>query len=208
MEAIMQNKSNSPWVDPLNGNWIRKEIDIVKDRANLGHLEPDKVVEWLCETNQENRLFDALAKLAPMYPLIIFHGEPSIWLAPPLSGTDNEVVVVMGEDQGRLRMVGCNFCGVNLERSNTKNISNFWVDYDACDNELSKYRLISAFVSENFDDASLSQAKLVDDQCYDYRTMPLYLVCIDEETVHIWSTPCLIWAHHPSDMRLEMVEEF
>lgn len=204
----MQNKSNSPWVDPLNGNWIRKEIDIVKDRANLGYLEPDKAVEWLCETKQENRLFDALAKLAPMYPLISFHGEPSIWLAPPLSGTDNEVVVVMGEDQGHLRMVGCNFCGVNLERSNTKNISNFWVDYDTCDNELSKYRLISAFVSENFDDASLSQAKFVDDQCFDFRTMPLYLVCVDKETVHIWSTPCLIWAHHPSDMRLEMVEEF
>lgn len=204
----MANKMINPWIDPVNENWLKNEIEIVKDRANLGHLIPDKAVEWLCKKNQENRLFDALAKLAPMYPLVTFHGEPSIWLAPPLSGSDNDVVVVMGTDQGRLRMVGCNFCGVNLEASNTKSISNFWVDYDACRNDLDKYRLISEFVSENFDHVSLSQAKHVDDQCSDFRTMPLYIVCIDAGQVHIWTMPCLIWAQHPSDMRLEMVGEF
>jgi hypothetical protein len=205
----MATKMINPWIDPVNENWLKNEIEIVKDRANFGHLIPDKAVEWLCKKNQEQHLFNALTKLAPMYPLIAYHGEPSVWLSPPISGSGNEVVVVMGMDRGRVRMVGCNFCGVNLKTSTTKKHLNFWADYDSCSNDLDKYRLISAFVSENFDNASLSQAKHVDDQSFDFRTMHLYIVCIDTGQVHIWSMPCLIWPLvRPSDMSLEIVKEF
>lgn len=205
----MLNKQLNPWLDPLNENWLKNEIDIVKDRANLGHFIPDKAVEWLCKKNQEKRVFDALSKLAPANPLVSFHSEPSIWLSPPISGGSNEVVIIMGKDQGRVRMVGCNFCGVNLTTSTTKKHPNFWADYDACQNDLAKYRLISAFVTENFDHVSLTQAKHVDNQCFDFRTMPLYIVCIDAGHVHIWSMPCLIWPIvRPSAMTLEMVKEF
>jgi hypothetical protein len=204
----MNNKQVNPWLDPLNENWILKEIDIVKDRKNLGFLSTEKAIEWMCINNQENRLFQSLTSLAPIYPLIAFHGDPSLWLAPPLSGSGNDIVVVMGRDQGQLRMVGCNFCAVNLQVSNTKSISNFWGDYDGCKSDLQKYRLISTFVSENLDHQSLKHAIYVDDQCFDYRTMPLYIVCIDSKSVHVWSTPCLIWPTCPSDMSLELVREF
>jgi len=204
----MNNKKINPWLDSSNKNWILKEIDIVKDRINLGHLLTEKAIEWMCKNKQEKRLFQALTSLAPMYPLVAFHGDPSLWLAPPLSGSGNDVVVVMGKDEERIRMVGCNFCGVKLQASNTKSVSNFWVDYDACKSDQEKYRLISTFVSENFDHESLKHAIYVDDQCFDYRTMPLHIVCIDLDNVHIWSAPCLIWPTRPSDMSLELVREF
>jgi len=204
----MAKKVISPWIDPANENWIQKEIDIVKDRVNLGHLPTEKAIELICKNKQENRLFQALASLAPMYPLVAFHGAPSIWLSPPLSGSGNDVVVVMGNDQGELRMVGCNFCGVKLQITNSKSISDFWGDYDLCISDLEKYRLLSTFVSENLDYHSLKQALYVDDQCFDNKTMPLYIVYVDSGNVHVWSTPCVIWPPCPSDMSLELVKEF
>jgi hypothetical protein len=199
----------NPWLDPANDNWLMKEFEIVKDRVNLSYYQPEKAVEWVCRNKQENRLLDALTHLAPMQPLLSYHGLPSIWLSPPMSGSGNEVVVVLGKNKGQLRMVGCNFCNVKLALSNTKTHPDFWVDYDACRGDLDKYRLISEFVSENFDSVSLARAKYVDDQCFDYRTMPLHIVCIDQDAVHIWSMPCLIWpVARPSNMKLEMVKEF
>ncbi len=199
----------NPWLDLTNDNWLANEIEIVEDRINLAIHKPNPAIQWLCKNNRQKKIFKALSELAPVFPVSAYHGEPSLWLAPPISGAGNQIVIVVGKDHGRIRMVGCNFCNVNLQPRGSKSINNFWSDYDSCVGDLNKYALISTFVSENFDDASLSHAKHVDDQCYNFRTMPLYVVCISSKQVHIWSAPCVIWpAFRPSQMSLEMVKEF
>jgi hypothetical protein len=205
----MKSNDKNPWIDSANDNWLSKEIEIIKDRVYLANHKPNPAIQWLCKNNQQKKIFKTLSELAPVFPLNAYHDEPSLWLAPPISGSGNQIVVVVGKNQGGIRMVGCNFCNVNLQPTGSKTINNFWSDYDSFASDLDKYRLMSKFVSENFDQASLSQAKNVDNQCYDYRTMPLYVVCIDSKQVHVWSMPCIIWpALRPSKMSHELVKEF
>jgi len=205
----MVNKSTNPWTEPTNDNWLKYEIEIVNNRDDLGHLIPHKAIKWLCDHKQDVRLIDALKELAPMYPLKSFNGDTSIWLSPPPSGAGNNIVVIVGRDNRRIRMVGCNFCGTSLTQSGGNQNQDFWKEFDSCKGDIDKYSLMSGFLAEHLDGASLSQARDVDEQCFNYKTMPLYIVCIDTDEVHIWSMPCLIWPLvNPSNLKLEILREF
>ena len=66
--------SGEPWFDNTLINFARDEISYVLDPINQGYYKPNDLFRWICNNRSEKHLFNALANLAPLFPLFSYYG--------------------------------------------------------------------------------------------------------------------------------------
>jgi hypothetical protein len=203
-------QSRSPWLDDAKSNQIRQEIQVVKENLLDSHYQPLPIFKVLVDLGGEDMLFRGLAKLAPLSPLVSYHGEISVWLSPPPSGKGNAVFVVMGHDsEGKLRLVGGNWyrepkqrIGVNLSSVG------FFKLFDAKTRDKQR-RLVKDVVEFSIQNSDSSYLKSLGTNCRTFNTMPIYLVLLDDKPSQtlLQGFPALAQGCSPCDMTHEYFGE-
>lgn len=206
---VYKQPSGEPWLDKALSNFARDEISYVLDPIPQASYMPQEIFSWLCKNRVEKHLFNALANLVPLFPLVSYYGEVSSWYAPPPSGAGNAVVIVMGNHNKKFRLIGGNF--FNEFPNHYKRIieGDFWETLATKTSDLDKTRHISLYLQEHMSDSDCNYAEQVTRESNLANTMPVYLMVIDEDSKknHFWAMPAIVHGHHPSDMKHEKMWE-
>jgi hypothetical protein len=149
---------------------------------------------------------ETLAEFAPLFPVISYQGEISSWLSPPPSGSGNAIFILIGRDgSGRLRSVGGNY--FNSDVNATECSSEFWVDYDKSENDLSRLNLISGMFGYYKKYYTYGNIREVE-RCSDFScSMPIYLLVLDNKIGHMAVAPSMVRGYGPADFSYEKIRE-
>ncbi len=200
---VYKQPSGKPWLDANLRNYVRDEISYAVDPIPLQSCKPDDFFKWLCKNGAEDVLLNGLANLAPLFPTESYYGEASSWIAPPPSGSGNAVVIIMGQHNGKIEIIGGNYFDEfpNIYKRNA--IGNFWDVIATKSLPNDKPRYMSLYLQQNMTDEDCNLAKRITMESNVINTMPVYLMAIDGDKHHFWAMPAIVYGHHPSDMKLE-----
>jgi len=198
----------SPWITHRNNSVFGYEMGIAEDLSCHWLSKPHPLFQWLNENNLNNTLFDVLAKLSPLHPVVSYNGHTSLWLSPPPSGAGNVIGIIIGRDKSnQLRIIGTNFMNSPGGSINTPNACVFEA-FDALDgNTLSIYRLIENEISSRMTSEDLEISKVIEHEAYKYRTMPIYILAIDGDKSYFGIDTAVVTGDYPSDLSYEFAGE-
>lgn len=198
----------SPWVTHRNNSIFGYEMSIVEDLSCHQYLYPNPLFSWLDANKLNNVLFDVLAKLCPLHPVVSYYGQPSLWLAPPPSGSGNTVGIIIGRDKSnRLRIIGTNFMN-NPTRSFNRPSECVFESFDSLGGQvLAIYRLIENEIGARMTLDEVNISELIESEAYKYRTMAIYILVIDENKSYFGIETAVVTGDYPSDMTYEFAGE-
>jgi hypothetical protein len=205
---IYKQPSGKPWLDDSLTNYISDEIRFVLDPINNVYYKPNDLFVWLCNNNAESILLDGLANLAPLFPFASYNDEVGAWYSPPPSGFGNSVVILMGKQNGQVRMIGGNHFN-ELPNSYKSNVSNdFWNSVDLIESELEKTRYIALYIQQNMSSEDNEFARMITEHSNIAHTMPVYLMVVEEEGKNsFWAMPAIVSSFPTGDMSYEKIWE-
>lgn len=198
------SKNNSKWLNDTYHNIVASEIEDVE--YPIPSFKPMKAFEWICKNHAKKLLFKSLSEFAPLFPVNSYRGEVSAYLSPPPSGSGNAVFIIMGKDKlGKIRATGGNY----FNSSSKANLysKDFWTDYDNCKNDQSKLGLISGMIGfhkKNYPAEDINDTERIAEYV---RTMPIYLLILDNQIGHMAVFPAIAWGKHPCDFSYEKLGE-
>jgi hypothetical protein len=200
-------KTTSPWITHRNNNVFGYEMSIVEDPICRSFSTPHPLFIWLDANKLNSVLFDVLAKLCPLHPVVSYKGYVSLWLSPPPSGSDNAVGIIIGRDKSKhLRIIGTNFMA-KPTGSNRPSECVFEA-FDALDgNPLAIYRLITNEIHARMTSEEVKISRIIENEAYKYRTMPIYILVIDGEKSYFGIDTAVVTGDYPSDMSYEFAGE-
>ena len=198
----------SPWITHRDNSVFGYEMSIVEDPSCQEFLKSDPLFMWLDANKLNSSLFDVLAKLCPLHPVNSYYGQTSLWLSPPPSGSCNTVGIIIGKDATNcIRIIGTNFMNNPARSINKPNQSVFEV-YDSLGNNSSEIsQLIENEISSRMTSHELKISKIIEDEAYKYRTMPVYILVIDGIKSYFAIEVALVTGDYPSDMSYEFAGE-
>ena len=200
------NKNNSKWLNNTYHNIVASEIEDVEYPIPLLGSQPMTVFEWVCNNNAKELLFNSLSDFAPLFPVNSYHGETSVYTSPPPSGSGNAVFIIMGKDKsGKIRAAGGNY--FNSDTQGNYFSKDFWDDYDTRKNDQSKFGLISGtigFHKKHYPIEDIYETERIAEYV---RTMPIYLLVLDNQIGHMAVFPSIAWGNRPCDFSYEKLGE-
>ena len=206
----------SPWLDDTKSNGFRDQFRLIEDLKidtwlkDMGaNFTPIEIYQWIHDNKGMDIFFAQLAKFAPMFPLISYKEQVSVWLSTPPSGMGNAVYIVMGYDsKGQLRAVGGNYFTEPKKRTGpTLNSSAFFKEFDLA-GERMQFELVKDAVEKSI---SAVDAKLLWDirtKCEQFNTMAFYITVLTESGSFFHSAPAVIDGEKPADLSFEFFGEF
>lgn len=198
----------SPWITDRNNSVFGYEMSIAEDPSCHWFSKPHPLFHWLNENNLNSSLFDALAKLSPLHPVVSYNGHTSLWLSPPPSGSGNAVGIIIGRDKSnKLRIIGTNIMNCPAGSVNTPNACVFEAFDSLEGNALSIYRLIENEISSRMTPEEVAISKVIEHEAYKYRTMPIYILAIDGDKSYFGIDTAVVSGDYPSDMSYEFAGE-
>jgi hypothetical protein len=202
----MSKSKKSPWLDFKHSNLISDELSFAEDPVPGEQNKPMEAFKWIHENNAKDLLFKSLAEFAPLFPVISYHGEISSWLSPPPSGSGNAIFIIIGKDgSGRLRSVGGNY--FNSDVNATACSSNFWIDYDNSEDDLSRLNLMSEVLGYYKKYYSYENIREIE-RCSDFScSMPIYILVLDNNIGHMAVAPAMVRGYGPADFSYEKIKE-
>ncbi len=206
---VYKQPSGKPWFDASLTSYVRDEISYANEKINHGYYKAHDFFKWICSNKAEQALLEGLAELAPLFPLASYYGLDGIWLSPPPSGSGNAVVIVIGNKNGKLRVVGGNYFN-QVPNTYKKNVSNdFWGSVDSIKSDLEKTRYISLYLQQNMSDEDNHFARVITEHSNIAHTMPVYIMVIDDDAKknHFWGMPAIVSGRRPSDLNHEKIWE-
>jgi hypothetical protein len=212
LSKVVSNTSTatqpSPWITRKEDSVFGYEMSIAEDPSCHTFIKPNPLFVWLNANKLNTALFDVLAKLCPLYPVVSNRGHTSIWLSPPPSGSGNTVGIIIGRDKSnQLRIIGTNFMNCPASSINSPSECVFEA-FDALgDSALAIYRLIENEISARMTSNELKISEQIEEEAYKYRTMSIYLLVIDGENSYFAIDTALVLGDHPSDMSFEYAGE-
>ena len=212
----MNRASKSPWLDPTKSNMFRDEFQLIEDikiqpeiQNGNPYFEPLEIFKWIHKNNGGEKLFEALAKLAPMYSVVTYKGRVASWISPPPSGSCNVVWIVMGRDKTRkLRVCGTNICFNPWITSATElSAIDFFEQYDLTITDREKEELLSKVFSITYRKIDKELIRCVTSRCNIYNTMPIFITVLTATGSMAQITEAVIQGDYPADFSYEFTGE-
>jgi hypothetical protein len=209
-------KSQSPWLDPTKSNMFKDEFQLIEDikiqpeiQNGNPYFEPLEIFKWIHKNNGCEKLFEALAKLAPMYPVVAYKGGVASWISPPPSGSCNVVWIVIGRDKSkRLRVCGTNICFKPWITSDTElSAIEFFEQFDLTTTDREKEELFSKVFSIAYRQIGKENIHCVTNRCNIYNTMPIFITVLTGTGSMAQITEAVIQGDYPADFSYEFTGE-
>lgn len=202
------NNNQSPWITQRERHIFGYELSIAEDHTCHSFMKPHPLFAWIHANKLNATLFDVLAKLCPLHPVISYRGQTALWLSNPPSGSGNTVGIIIGRDKSnRLRIIGTNFMN-SPTRSSARPTQCIFDAYDSLsDNDLKIYRLIENEISARMTSNEIKIAAAIEHEAFKYRTMPIYILVIDGEHSYLAIDTAMVSGNYPSDMSYEFAGE-
>jgi len=212
----LNRASKSPWLDPSKSNMFRDEFQLIEDiklqpeiQNGNPYFEPLEIFKWIHKNNGGEKLFEALAKLTPMYPVVAYKGKVASWISPPPSGSGNVVWIVIGRDKSRrLRVCGTSRCSKPWATTDTElSAIEFFEQYDLTTTDREKEELISKVFSISYRQIGKELIRCVTRRCDIYNTMPIFITVLTSKGSISQITEAVIQGDYPADFSCEFTGE-
>ena len=195
--------NNSPWLDKAKTNLFRDEFQIAKENLPYPGYRPLSIYNWIYRNGGVSIFFRALARYAPMFPVIGYHGQIASWISPPPSGLGNIIFIVMGHDHfGKLRLVGGNhFLCLRPSGGEVPNSPDFFVCYDEADSCV-RQRLVTEVIEKSAKGCHeiLSSVRI---ECEHFHTMQICIVALTKRGPLFHAAKAVIEGVKPADFSYE-----
>ena len=208
--------SESPWLDPTKSNMFRVEFQLIEDikkqpeiQNGNPYFEPLEIFQWIYKNNGVDKLFKALAVLAPMYPVVAYKGKVASWISPPPSGSCNVVWIVIGRDKSkRLRVCGTNICFKPWVTSDTElSDIEFFEEYDSTTTDREKEQLLSKVFSIAYRQIGKENIRCVVRHCDIYNSIPIFIAVLTATGSMAQIAEAVIQGDYPADCSYEFTGE-
>ena len=194
----------SPWLDPSKSNLFKDEFQIARENLPYEQFKPLEIYAWIERHGGESLFFRGLARNAPMFPLLAYHGQVALWISPPPSGHGNAIFMVMGHDMaGTLRLVGGNFFTEPKPfKGSPVTSADFFAQYDS-GNERAQQSLVRETVMASISPEHLDLLRSVSRECEHFHTMAIYLAVLTKEGCLFHAAKAVIEGNKPADFSYE-----
>jgi hypothetical protein len=208
--------TKSPWLDPTHSSQFSDQFRLIEDikiqpeiQNGNPYFEPLEIFKWIDKNKAVDKFFKALAKFAPMYPVVAYNGGIASWISPPPSGSCNVVWIVMGRDKTRkLRVCGTNICFRPWVTSATElSASDFFEQYDELTTDREKEELFSKVFSIAYRQIGKEYIRCVTRRCEIFNTMPIFITVLSATGSMAQIAEAVIEGDSPSDFSYEFTGE-
>lgn len=194
----------SPWLDPSKSNLFKNEFQIARENLPYEQFKPLEIYAWIERHGGESLFFRGLARYAPMFPLLAYHGQVALWISPPPSGHGNAIFIVMGHDMaGALRLVGGNFFTEPKPlKGSPATSADFFAQYDS-GNKRTQLTLVRETVMASISPEYIGLLQSVSRECERFHTMAIYLTVLTSEASLFHAAEAVIEGNKPADFSYE-----
>ena len=199
--------NNSPWLDKLKPNLFQYELRIAKENSPFPGFRPEPIYRWIHLNGAGSIFFRALARYAPMFPVLAYHGQVASWISPPPSGLGNVIFIVIGHDHlGKLRLIGGNYFSFpRPKHGEVPNSSDFFTQYDEADRYVRQHLVTEVIEKSAADDHELLRSVL--SECEHFHTMPICIVALTKRGPLFHAAKAVIEGVKPADFSYEYFGE-
>jgi len=198
----------SPWLQKDASSLIHYEAELANKNSSLPAFIPHELFVWILKNKGQEHLFRSLDRLAPLFPVIAYHGHVALWTSPPPSGQGNVVGIIMGRDKtNTLRFVGSNYL-TEPERSSHRSptANEFFEEYDR-GGRLARERLVYDTICASISTTHVGEQDFWSRVCRAFMTMPVYLVALTNEKNLLGIGPAAVEGVKPADFSYELLGE-
>jgi hypothetical protein len=194
----------SPWLDQTKPNLFRDEFQLARENVPGEYFTPIEPYRWIFRNSGENLFFKGLARLAPMFPVVAYHGQVAVWTSPPPSGLGNAIYLVMGHDNaGRLRLVGGNYFTDPKQQSGlTVSGAAFFSQYDQADLR-GQRQLVKDTVEISIKAEYAGLLLNIRRECEHFHTMAIYITVLTDQGSMFHAAKAVIEGAKPADFSYE-----
>jgi len=198
----------SPWLDQTKPNLFRDEFQLARENLPGEYFRPLEPYRWIFQTNGENLFFKGLARLAPMFPVVAYHGQVAVWTSPPPSGLGNAIYLVMGHDKDKqLRLVGGNyFTEPKPQSGSTTSGPEFFAQYDQADLR-GQRQLVKDTVETSIKAEYAGLLLNIRRECEHFHTMAIYITVLTDPGSMFHAGKAVIEGVKPADFSYEIFGE-
>ena len=198
----------SPWLDRTKPNLFNDEFQLARENLPGEYFKPIEPYRWIFQNNGENLFFKGLARLAPMFPVVAYHGQVAVWTSPPPSGLGNAIYLVMGHDKDQqLRLVGGNYFTEPRQHSgSTVSGAAFFAQYDQAD-QYSQLQLVKKTVEASIQIEDASLLLNIRRECEHFHTMAIYITVLTDPGSMFHAGKAVIEGVKPADFSYEFFGE-
>lgn len=198
----------SPWLDSTKTNLFRDEFQLTRENLPGEYFTPIEPYRWIFQNNGDNLFFKGLARLAPMFPVVTYHGQVAVWTSPPPSGLGNAIYLVMGHDKDQqLRLVGGNYFTEPKQQSgSTVSGAAFFAQYDQV-NQSGQRQLVKDTVETSIKPEYASLLLDIQRECEHFHTMAIYITVLTDAGSMFHAGKAVIEGVKPADFSYEFFGE-
>lgn len=198
----------SPWLDPAKNNLFQYEFQLARENLPFRQFKPMEIYRWIWRQGGEGLLFRGLARLAPMFPLMAYHGEVAVWTSPPPSGLGNAIYLVMGHDKnGLLRLVGGNYFTEPARQSGSPMASEaFFAHFDLA-SQHDQFQLVKDTVQASIQSHDEDFLLDIRRECEHFHTMAIYITVLTDRGSMFHAGKAVIEGMRPANFSYELFGE-
>jgi len=205
----------SPWLDSTKTNLFRDEFQLIDDlkidswlEESNDYFKPLDLYRWIDQNNGVQMFYRGLARYAPMFKVIGYHGQEALWISPPPSGHGNAIYIVLGHDKsGQLRLVGGNsFTEPRQQSGSTVSGTAFFAQYDQADQH-GQRQLVKDTVEASIQSEYASLLLNIRRECEHFQTMAIYITVLTDPGSMFHAGKAVIEGVKPADFSYEFFGE-
>lgn len=215
LKSIANKQALSPWLDQTKPNLFRDQFQLIDDLdidpwlCEAGpYFKPIELYYWIHQHKGEALFLRGLSRLAPMFPVLAYHGQVAVWISPPPSGLGNAIYLVMGHDKDQqLRLVGGNYFSEPTRQSGpTLSGAAFFTQYDQAD-ERDRLQLLRDTVEASIQPDDISLLLSISRECEHFHTMPIYITVLTNTGSMFHAAKAVVEGVKPADFSYEFFGE-
>ena len=209
MKRLPSINQNNSWSDPDKRSDFQYELSIANEPVPIPSLEANPAFAYLADKKLAKQLYAALDRLAPLLPVVGFHGVTTHWYSPSPAGFGTRVVIVVSKDPtGTHRILGSNFIDPRPQSSCKPVPENLFERFAGCTTSTEKNALLVETVNAVITPDWHRAIDKVESEAVRFRTMPIYLAVITGTSPAFYCTSARTEScGHPARLDLETVCE-
>lgn len=194
-----------PWCDITLESILNTELQYAEESVTNPEISAHPVIDWIYRNGLEAELRSTLQEAAPL--ISFSHPVAETWIAPPLSGAGNTVVIAWNADRNGVRTTGWTNWGSRPTRAGN--------DHSKCAALLRKYNTTTVshqkrdLLQEALQEALTSEELQISNEvvkwCRRFRTMPVYLLAVDSDGARVGAFPAVLHGKRFCDFSAEKV---
>ncbi len=183
---------------------LKVALSLARDPDTAIRATASPLSKYVAENDSERLVWKAVAEFAPPKPVNGPGGTPSYWVSHPPSGAADLVAVILGKDPatGKQRCIGSNQL-THPAVTTSPCPSNVFAKYDALGSPAERLRLISEVTACAVSGKDrITELERIWKETSLYRTMPILIIALDGDELHLLVCPALVEGPRQSDYRL------